>query len=134
MTKLDELDINTIRSLIAIGKQLNTYSYLSKEAIPRLERNLKPKTKAKAPTFYHKTRGGDKIALEDLSDTHLINILKWQKRKAKEGIVTIYGSGSSYDIACMNYDVEELYGKEALERLNFGTYLKEAIRRNLINL
>ena len=72
----------------------------------------------------HTTRDGQQIPLRQLTDGHLLNILRYQHRKAEEGLVV--GSGWGGDMYA-----DELYGEEVLQKLNHNLYVCEAFRRDL---
>ena len=75
------------------------------------------------------TREGTKIKIKDLTDSHLVNILKFIKRKADEGIGGFHCGGHSPD----DFWVEEctVAGEEALEILGYDDLKKEADKRKL---
>ena len=79
---------------------------------------------------YHKTKDGKKIKISDLDTNHLINIIKYIKRKAKKGLIIRIGGG--YDANDMWYDEYELYGKEAKKYMNYKSYKKELKSREII--
>ena len=76
---------------------------------------------------FHKTKNGEKIKLTDLKTTHLENIIKWIKRKAKEGITVRVGGGTTADN--IRHDEITYFGKEAKRQLNFSDYKSELKRR-----
>lgn len=76
---------------------------------------------------YHITKEGKKIKLSDLETSHLKNIVKLIKRRAKEG-VTI-SSGGGYFSDEIWYDEETIYGKKAKEHLGYKLYKKELKKR-----
>ena len=77
--------------------------------------------------FYHITREGKKILLQDLDDDHLNNIINWIERMSKEGLQVIYG-GPMMDPEdfCMDY----LYGDIVKRRMKYDYYVKEKERRS----
>jgi hypothetical protein len=77
---------------------------------------------------YHKIKDGKKIKLADLELIHLENIIKWIKRKAKEGLIVVYG-GSGSSAEDMWYDEDTLFGEDAKRQLNFYDYTEELNRR-----
>jgi len=81
-------------------------------------------------TKYWETKSGDDIPYKELKDSHLLNILKWIKRKAITGHTVVYGGGG-WDIESMWYEVDELYGKDVLEHYDYKGLLKEAKKRKL---
>lgn len=80
---------------------------------------------------YHKTKDGRLIKLTDLELSHLINIIKLIKKRAKEGITVTYGY-SGFDAIDMWADQETLFGEEALIEMGYYHYISEIKRR--INL
>lgn len=81
----------------------------------------------KAKKFMHVTKNGDAIALSNLEDSHLQNIINLLQRKAKEGVKVRFGGGTSADDIW--YDEDMLYGEEALKHLRYGEYVAEQKRR-----
>lgn len=79
------------------------------------------------------TINGDEIPYNKLEDSHLLNILKFIERKAKNGItVFVVGGGMGWDgddIWCDEYEIE---GEEVLERYDYKGLTEEAKLRNLI--
>jgi hypothetical protein len=78
---------------------------------------------------YHITRDGRKIKMCDLETSHLENIIKWIKRKSKEGLLLRMGGGATAED--MWYDEYVLFGKDAKEQLNYKQYKSELKRRNI---
>lgn len=78
---------------------------------------------------YHETADGKFIAVKDLTDDHLMNIIKMIERKANEGVTIIRGGGHG-DHEEMWADIEELYGEEVLEHFDHVKYKKEQDRRH----
>jgi len=78
------------------------------------------------------TKTGDEIEYKNLSDSHLLNILKYIERIAIEGreIVVSYGYGG--DDNYQTGDVAMIYGDKVLESFNYQALKEEAIARNLI--
>lgn len=78
--------------------------------------------------YLHKTRNGQLIPLEELSDIHLSNIIRFIEKKAEEGITIqcgSFGMGKDFD-----YDMETIYGKDVKKLMNYKHYRKELKRRN----
>ena len=73
----------------------------------------------------HTTRDGQKISLTRLTNSHLLNIMRYQHRKADEGLV-IGGGGWDGDMWA-----DKLYGEEVLQKLGHDLYVCEAFRRGL---
>lgn len=80
-------------------------------------------------TFQHKTSNGRLISLSEMSDSHLLNTLRFLQRTAQEGIVLRYGGGS--DDSEMWYEEEHLDYEDSLAHLNYKVYEDEAKRRDL---
>ena len=77
----------------------------------------------------HVTKDGRIIPLKDISLNHLINIIKYIERRAKEGVCVV----SSYygvDTMDMDFNDEVLYGQKALDIMNYDAYVNELKRRN----
>ena len=79
--------------------------------------------------FVHRTRDGQKIPLTEMSDSHLVNVIRCLELKARKGVVIRRGGGSTYEDFW--YDEELLSYEEALELLHFSLYVAEAERRKL---
>jgi hypothetical protein len=77
-----------------------------------------------------RTEAGELIEYEKLEDRHLLNILKFIEKRAKEGMTLIYGGG--FDAEDMWYNEEEIKGKEVFEHYDYKGLKKEAKRRKLI--
>lgn len=76
----------------------------------------------------HITRDGKIIPLKDITDSHLINIIRHIERKAKEGLCVVsacYG----VDMMDMDFNEEVVYGENALKRMNYEVYVNELKRR-----
>lgn len=77
----------------------------------------------------HRTRDGKRIALEKMSDSHLINTILLIRSRACEGVEVVvgtpgYGNGDDIDV-----DIITVYGKRALDLLGHSHYVKEWKRR-----
>jgi hypothetical protein len=76
----------------------------------------------------HRTKDGEEIDIKDMEDVHLKNTIKFIERKAEEGVeVHITVSGMCGDD--FYYDVELRKGADALEALNYQTYVDEWNKR-----
>ncbi len=83
-------------------------------------------------TKYWTTINGEDIEYKKLKDSHLLNILKFIERKAKDGGVIIYGGGGDgWDAEDMWGDKEIIKGDEVLERYDYEGLLEEAKKRKL---
>jgi hypothetical protein len=79
-----------------------------------------------------KTRSGEEIPYEELSNSHLLNILKYIERRAEEGITIIFGShGMSYE-GDLWADKENLRGESVKRWFNYYELQEEANKRGLI--
>lgn len=76
----------------------------------------------------HITRDGKIIPLKDITDSHLINIIKHIERKAKEGLCVVSGC-YGVDMMDMDYDEEYLTGDRALKAMDYHAYVNELNRR-----
>ena len=81
--------------------------------------------------YLHRTKDGSLVPLDQLTDSHLANILSFLKRKATNGVTVCSGGGVCADETW--YDEDILYGEEALDHLNYYEYADEAKRREGIN-
>lgn len=77
---------------------------------------------------YHTDREGRQTPIQSLELSHLINIIAFIKRKAKEGITIMYGT-DGVDVDDMHYDEDYLEGKEVRKYLGLKVYKKELKRR-----
>lgn len=76
----------------------------------------------------HVTRDGEIIPLRDLTDSHLVNIIKHIERKAKEDLYIVSGH-YGVDMMDMDFNEEVLYGQNALKAMNYDAYINELNRR-----
>lgn len=78
---------------------------------------------------YHITKDGSKVKIKELDLNHLKNIIRWIKRRAKEGVSVI--TGRSGPLAeDMWADEDTIYGEDAKLLLNYKAYIDELKRRN----
>jgi hypothetical protein len=77
---------------------------------------------------HHTTKLGQQIPLEDLTDSHLDNIIRWIERKAQDGMTVTWAMGGpSYEE--MWEDTKDIRGDEVLEHLDYAKYVREKKRR-----
>jgi hypothetical protein len=77
------------------------------------------------------TKEGEEIPYKELTDSHLMNILKFIKRKAAEGVscdMIIDDGWNTPDI----HPMDTIYGEDVLEEYDFDGLEEEAKKRNLI--
>ncbi len=72
----------------------------------------------------HVTRDGQEIPLNQLTDSHLLNIMSYHHKRANEGIIK--GSTWGGDVYA-----DVIKGEEVLSRLDHYLYVCEAVRRGL---
>lgn len=84
-------------------------------------------------TLKHTTKDGREMHISDMDDGHLLNTIKWMERRAKEGVVFRTGDCRVGYEDCY-YDEDLYYGKEALYRLNYSSYVEEANKRGITNV
>lgn len=78
------------------------------------------------------TEQGDEIEYTKLEDSHLLNILKFIKRRAEEGMIEVISYGYEGDDDYQSVDAETLYGDEVLKKLDYQGLEDEAKKRKLI--
>lgn len=76
----------------------------------------------------HKTRNGTIIPISELEDDHLLNIIRFYQKKAKEGLSVCYRSPSLHN-SFDDHFFDIVYGEEALESLGYCYYVEEAEKR-----
>ena len=74
------------------------------------------------------TSTGDEIPYRELETGHIVNIIKWIERKAREGITLQFGGGGP-DPEDMYYDEEYIEGKEVFDRYDYKGLKKELENR-----
>jgi len=74
------------------------------------------------------TNAGNEIPYRELETGHLVNILKWIERKAKDGITLQYGGGGP-DPEDMWYDEQYIEGKEVFDKYDYKGLKKELDNR-----
>lgn len=77
------------------------------------------------------TKSGKLISYKDLTNEHLVNILKFIKKRAKDGVEVVYSYGYDGDDDFMTGDVDVIYGKEVYKRFDYNGLKKEASKRKL---
>ena len=81
---------------------------------------------------YWETKEGDEIEYKKLKDDHLLNILKWIKRRAEEGVMEFAGSTMGDCAEDWWGESWEIYGDEVLEKYDYKGLLAEAKRRKIL--
>ena len=79
-------------------------------------------------SFIHTTKDGRQIALQDLTNSHLINTIGFIERAAERGVSEIH-------MGCVEdpwYDEAIVFGKDAKDLMNYDKYVSEAKRRGLL--
>lgn len=82
-------------------------------------------------TVKHTTKDGREMSIAGMDDKHLLNTIKWIESRAKEGFYVKYSCGSN---KYYYYDEYHYQGKEALEHLNYSSYVEEANKRGITNV
>ncbi len=70
----------------------------------------------------HTTKDGVDIALKDMSDRHLTNLLNIMRRKSVDGVLIRWGC---MDYDCVDYDEYMIFGDEVLQMINYYEYFNE---------
>ena len=81
------------------------------------------------PSPMHTTRDGVRLPISKMTDSHLLNTIRYQRRRAKEGVEC--WSGGGVDADDMWCDVETYYDEDALQAMDHDRYLREAKKRKL---
>ena len=77
----------------------------------------------------HVTRDGKIIPLKDITNSYLINIIKYTERRAKEGVCVV-SKCYSVDMMDMDFNEEVFYEQNALDiMMNYNAYVNELNRR-----
>ena len=74
----------------------------------------------------HITKNGKQIKISDMSDGHLRNTIALNSRRAVAGVKIQSGGGDGDGVW---YDVDVLYGDDALDALNQSAYVAEQRQR-----
>jgi len=80
----------------------------------------------------HRMKDGSRIPLSKMTDSHLENTIKFYERKAREG-VTVHTVSRFFDWDSLEEYFDTLFGKEALEILDYKLYVAERLRRREAN-
>lgn len=75
------------------------------------------------------TADGTEIPIRKLEDSHLLNIERWIKKRAEEGVMI---GGGGLDVDDIWY--YELFDEEALDYFNYKVIKREIKRRKLTSL
>lgn len=81
---------------------------------------------------YWETKNGKEIPYNKLENSHLLNILKFIERRAKEGVWT--GGGSYYGEGDNDFWEEILFGKQVKDFFNYYYLRSLAKKRGLIKI
>ena len=85
-------------------------------------------------TVKHITKDGREMLIADMDDGHLLNTIKWIERRANEGFYVKCGFAYGDSHKDYYYDEYHYQGEEALEHLNYSSYVEEANKRGIINV
>lgn len=78
----------------------------------------------------HVTRDGKIIPLKDITNSHLINIIKYIEKRSRDGFyVALTCCWNPADPDSMFYEEDYVNGDEALSILNYDAYVNELNRR-----
>ena len=78
----------------------------------------------------HKTKEGKGIPLSEIKDSHLVNILKWHIKNAKNGVRRQVGfSCFGSDNMDRDFDEQIIGGLDYLKECEFKDYYTEALSR-----
>lgn len=78
----------------------------------------------------HVTKDGETIPLRDITDSHLVNIIKYIEKRSREGFyVSMISCWNPPDPDSMYYEEDYVKGGEALSILNHDAYVNELKRR-----
>lgn len=78
----------------------------------------------------HVTKDGKTIPLRDITDSNLVNIIKYIEKRSREGFyVSMISCWNPADHDSMDYQEDYVKGGEALSILNHDTYVNELKRR-----
>lgn len=71
------------------------------------------------------TKDGRDIPIEEMTDAHLLNTIRFVRRRAEEGVKVV----TWWDEDCLDVDVE--YGGRALQLMQYKALKAEAKRRGI---
>jgi hypothetical protein len=80
---------------------------------------------------YWITKDEQEIPYKKLEDSHLLNILKWIERRAKQGVTIIVDCGYAPDNDYKEYESYEIYGKEVKDHYDYKGLRAEAKKRGV---
>jgi hypothetical protein len=75
------------------------------------------------------TKTGKEMEISEMTDSHLLNAIKYVERRAKEGIGVC--GGQYYGEGECDYWEETVSGKEARDLMDYGELKTEAKKRGL---
>ena len=81
------------------------------------------------PSGFWITAKGEKIAIKDLTNSHLLNIKRFIERLADKGVPIISGFSDCFGT---EGDVDFIYEEDVKEYLNYNEICKEIKRRGLL--
>lgn len=76
----------------------------------------------------HTDINGKSTAIKDLTTPHLKNIIAMLKRAAKRG-VELESGAFGWDSCEMDYNCDVVYGRDALDAMNYQAYVDELTSR-----
>ena len=83
--------------------------------------------------YIHTTADGKEIPITEMSNKHLINVIKFIERTAEKGIEKYYADDYfAWEAEDLFFDIDVLYGEDVLKAMHYDEYIKEAKRRGLL--
>jgi len=79
--------------------------------------------------FSWETKEGELIKYSEITDSHLLNILRWIEKKAVEGIILVVGGG--FCAEDMWGDKYAIKGNDVLKHYDYNLLVNEAKKRKL---